>query len=133
MISVGAGPNIAAIFAAGLVLTAATAFAAAPGPCPALPGQQLVYIDIFDGPPEGLADLVPDQHGSPGTGRAWNVWRLEAGPQGLYVKCGYGKALGGPYSRMETVRLPDTVKSCRADFKTGRGGADLTLLRFACR
>jgi hypothetical protein len=123
----------AAVCAVAVVLAAATALAATPGPCPAVPGQRLVYIDIFDGPPEGLADLVPDQHSSPAAGRAWNVWRLEAGPQGLFVKCGYGKALAGPYSRMETVRLPGTVKSCRADFKTGRAAADLTLVRFSCQ
>lgn len=133
MVGLGTGRRGgAAICAAALVLAAATALAAAPSSCPAVPGQRLVYVDIFDGPAEGLADLVPDQHASPATGRAWNVWRLEAGPQGLYVKCGYGKALAGPYSRVETIRLPDTVKSCRADFKTARTGADLTLLRFAC-
>lgn len=107
--------------------------AVAATPCPAILGETLVYVDIFDGPPAGLADLVPDQHRSPKAKTAWNIWELAAGPDGLYVKCGYGKALAGPYSRMATVRLPDATKSCRADFKTGPGPADLTLVRFACR
>lgn len=116
-----------------LALMAGSVDAAPATQCPAFPGQRLVYVDIFDGPPENLADLVPDQHRSTSAGRAWNVWNLAAGRQGLYVKCGYGEALAGPYSRLETIRLPDTVKSCRADFKTGRSGAELNLLRFSCR
>jgi len=124
----GAMLPILAAFAI-LAINAAPALAQ----CPTVPGQRLVYVDIFDGPPSGLADLVPDQHQSPKTKTAWNTWQLEAGPAGLYVKCGYGKALAGPYTRMETVRLPDATKTCRADFKTGRRPADLTLVRFSCR
>jgi hypothetical protein len=101
--------------------------------CPTIAGATLVYVDIFDGAPEDKADLVPDQHAAPASKTAWNAWQLEAGPSGLYVTCGYGKALAGPYSRMETIRLPDTVSACRADFKTGPGRNDLTLQRFSCR
>jgi hypothetical protein len=119
--------------AALLLLAAAGATPAVALECPAVPGATLVYIDIFDGPPDEMADLVPDQHGSPANKTAWNTWRLEAGPKGLYVKCGYGNKLDGPYSRIETIRLPDTVKTCRADFKTGPKPADLTLTKFACR
>jgi hypothetical protein len=119
--------------AAALALAAGAAAAAAPVQCPVVTGQTLVYIDIFDGPPEELADLVPDQHASRASRHAWNTWQLEAGPKGLFVKCGYGKALAGPYSRIETIRLPQTIKSCRADFRMGRGPADLTLLSFSCR
>jgi hypothetical protein len=119
--------------AALMILAAANAALPVALACPAIPGETLVYIDIFDGPPENRADLVPDQHTAPASRTAWNIWQLEAGPDGLYVKCGYGKALAGPYSRMETIRLPDTVKTCRADFKTGHGPGDLTLQRFSCR
>lgn len=124
-----------AVSAAAALVMLAAANAAAPVAlaCPAIAGQTLVYIDIFDGPPEQQADLVPDQHSSPASKTAWNTWQLEAGPDGLFVTCGYGKKLEGPYSRMETIRLPDTTKSCRADFKTGPGQGDLTLVRFSCQ
>ena len=123
----------AAIAAAGAALLLSLCPARAFAQCPDIAGQRLVYVDIYDGPPSDMADLVPDQHQSPATRTAWNVWQLAAGPQGLYVKCGYGKALAGPYTRMETVRLPDATKTCRADFTTGRRPADLTLVRFSCR
>ena len=116
--------------ALAIVLGAAEAPAADIG-CPAAAGQRLVYIDVYDGPPEKEADLVPDQHKA--AGRAWNTWELAAGPDGIWVKCGYGKKLEGPYARVENVRLPDTVKSCRADFTTGPGRNELTLQKFACR
>ena len=69
----------------------------------------------------------------PASKTAWNSWQLEAGPDGIYVTCGYGKKLEGPYSRMETIRLPNTVQSCRADFKTGPKQGNLTLVRFSCQ
>ena len=47
--------------------------------------------------------------------------------------CGYGKKLEGPYSRMEAIRLPDTVKTCRVDFEPGRQVNDLMLQKFSCR
>ena len=117
--------------AALLILAAASTTPATATQCPAISGQTLVYIDIFDGPPENLADLVPDEHKTQ-SGKAWNTWQLEAGADGLFVKCGYGKKLEGPYSHMETVRLPDTVKTCRADFKTGKRPDDLILTHFSC-
>jgi hypothetical protein len=119
--------------AAGLlILAAASATPPVALQCPAIPGQTLVYIDIFDGPPENQADLAPDASRT-AAGAAWNTWELSPGPEGLFVKCGYGKKLEGPYSRTETIRLPDTAKSCRADFKTGPGKSDLILVKFACR
>jgi hypothetical protein len=124
----GTSMSVAAAF---LILAAASAAPVATQ-CPAIPGQTLVYIDIFDGPPENKADLVPDEHPSPATKSGWNGWDLTAGPDGLYVTCGYGKKLVGPYSRMETIRLPDTVKTCRADFTMDRKGNFVTLLRFSC-
>jgi hypothetical protein len=119
--------------AALFILAAGTAPPATALACPAIAGQTLVYVDIFDGPPEKQADLVPDQHSAPASKTAWNTWQLDAGADGLYVTCGYGKKLEGPYSRTETIRLPDTVRTCRADFKTGPGASDLTLQKFSCR
>lgn len=100
--------------------------------CPAPAGDALVYIDIYDGPPVNKADLAPDDTRKAG-GLTSNVWQLQAGRDGLYVQCGYGRKLEGPYSRMETIRLPDTVKTCRADFKRGAKPNDLTLTNFSCR
>lgn len=119
--------------AALLILAAASASPPVASECPMLPGETLVYIDIYDGPPEKEADLAPDTTLTPSAGKTSNLWKLEAGPDGLFVKCGYGKKLEGPYSRMETIKLPDTVTRCRADFKSGARPNELILQKFACR
>jgi len=124
--------RVMAATAAMLILVAATTTPSVALQCPTIAGQTLVYIDIFDGPPEDQADLVPDEQKSAG-GKGLSVWQLEAGARGLFVKCGYGKVLEGPYSHLETIRLPDTVKTCRADFKADRQGNDVTLLRLSCK
>ena len=118
--------------AAALLILAAASAPPTALQCPAIEGQTLVYVDIYDGLPEKEADLAPDEQKTR-TGAATNIWRLAAGPDGLYVKCGYGSKLEGPYSRLETIRLPDTAKSCQADFNTGPRPSDLTLTRFSCR
>jgi len=101
--------------------------------CPTLPGQTLVYIDVYDGPPENQADLVPDQYQDKAKKIAWNTWELYQNPERIYVKCGYGKRLEGPYSRTEFIILPQTAKTCRADFKLGPKPTDLTLQKFSCQ
>lgn len=118
--------------AAALLILTASADPSVALQCPVPAGDALVYIDIYDGPPEKQADLAPDDTKTAG-GVTSNVWQLRAGPDGLYVKCGYGKKLEGPYSRLETIRLPDAVKSCRADFKPGDKPNDLILMHFSCR
>jgi hypothetical protein len=115
-----------------LILAAASATPVALQ-CPAIPGETLVYIDIYDGPPENEADLVPDQHQDRANKTAWNIWQLYQNPERVYVKCGYGKHLEGPYSRTEFIMLPETAKTCRADFKVGPKPTDLTLQKFSCR
>jgi hypothetical protein len=118
--------------AAALLILTASADPSVALHCPAPAGDALAYIAIYDGHPENEADLAPDDTKKTG-GVTSNVWRLQAGPDGLYIRCGYGKKLEGPYSRMETIRLPDTVKTCRADFKPGRKVNDLMLQKFSCR
>jgi hypothetical protein len=119
--------------AALLILVAANATPPVALECPAIAGQTLVYIDIYDGPPEKQADLVPDQHQDKAKKTAWNTWELYQNPERIYVKCGYGARLEGPYSRTEFIMLPETAKTCRADFKIGPKATDLTLQRFSCR
>jgi hypothetical protein len=119
--------------AALLILAAASAMPPVALECPAIEGQGLVYIDIYDGPPENQADLVPDQHQDRANKTAWNSWELYHNPEGIYVKCGYGRRLEGPYSRTEFIMLPETAKTCRADFKIGPKPTDLTLQKFSCR
>ena len=121
--------------AAALLILAAASTTAAPEAlqCPAIAGQTLVYIDIFDGPPEQQADLAPDQSTPGAGGTTTNTWKLQPGADGLYVKCGYGKKLAGPYARMETIRLPGSVKGCRAEYRSGPAPNDLTLQKFSCR
>jgi len=121
------------VSAALLILAAATATPpAVASECPAVAGQTLVYIQIFDGPPEKKADLAPDQTKKQGA-TTWNIWKLYAGPDGLYVNCSYGKTLAGPYDQTETIKLPATAKTCRADFKIGPKPSDLTLTHFVCK
>lgn len=119
--------------AALLILVAASTTPPEALECPVLPGQTLVYIDVYDGPPENQADLVPDQYQDKAKKIAWNTWELYHNPEGIYVKCGYGQRLEGPYSRTEFIVLPATAKTCRADFKIGAKPTDLTLQKFSCR
>jgi hypothetical protein len=100
--------------------------------CPAIDGQTLVYISVFDGPPEKNADLAPDRYVKR-AGITTNTWQLYRDPDGRYVKCGYGKSLAGPYNVIETIKLPDTAKTCHADYKPGPGAGDLTLQKFSCQ
>ena len=122
-----------ATVAALLILAAASASSPVALECPVIAGQTLVYIDIYDGPPENQADLVPDQHQNAANKTAWNIWQLYQKPERIYVKCGYGARLEGPYSRTEFIILPETAKTCRADFTTGPKPTDLTLRKFSCR
>jgi hypothetical protein len=115
-----------------LVLADWAAVAALPFGCPEFPGQKLVYVDVFDGPLGKLADLVPDQHVDRARKRDWNVWQLKPGAEALLAKCTYGKSAGRPYSWTETIRLPDSTRLCRADFRTGAGQSALTLTGFSC-
>jgi hypothetical protein len=119
--------------AALLMLAAASATPATAVECPTIAGQTLVYVDLFDGPPEKQSDLAPDQTTKPSAGAVANIWQLFQGPDGLYVKCGYGKKLEGPYTQTEIIKLPAAAKTCRADFKTGPAASDLTLTRFSCK
>jgi hypothetical protein len=119
------------MIAALLILAAATAPPVALE-CPAISGETLVYVSIYDGPPEQDADLAPDDTKKAGEITS-NIWKLAAEANGLFVKCGYGKKLEGPYRRMETIRLPDAVTGCRADFKPGPKPSDLILTHFSCR
>jgi len=100
--------------------------------CPAIADQTLVYVSIFEGPPEQKADLAPDRY-IERVGTTTNTWHLYKSPAGRYVKCGYGKSLAGPYKVTETIKLPDTAKSCRADYTPGPGAGDLTLQKFSCQ
>ena len=119
--------------AALLILAAASAAPPVALECPTIAGQKLVYIDVYDGPPEQQADLVPDQHQDKAKKIAWNSWELYQNPERIYVKCGYGQRLEGPYSRTEFIMLPETAKTCRADFTIGPKATDLTLQKFSCR
>jgi hypothetical protein len=119
--------------AALLMLAAATATPPVALQCPAIPGETLVYIDVYDGPPENEGSLVPDQHQNRANKTAWNSWELYQNPERIYVKCGYGARLEGLYSRTEFIMLPESAKTCRADFKSGPKPTDLTLQKFSCR
>jgi len=118
--------------AALLILIAASGPPATDLECPARPGETLSYIDISDGPPEKHADLAPDWTKEK-TGTTSNIWQLVPRRDGLYVQCGYGKTLVAAYTRLETIKLPDTAKSCQADYRRESGSSDLTLIGFSCR
>lgn len=83
-----------------LALAAICAALLAPAACaegdascpPAQEGIRLKTVALFDGPPEELADLVPDRfHDAGGTAQSeWDVRYIFHAGRHLYVRCGYG-------------------------------------------
>ena len=124
--------------AAALLLLAATAApAAAPAApqtalqCPAIEGLTLAYVDLYPGTPGVTLDLTPDRTIERGSLTA-NIWQLIRVRDGILVKCGYGRSQAGPFDRVETIKLPDTAKTCRADYTKGASRGYLVLQKFSC-
>ena len=61
--------------------------------CPAsYRGQTLAQVDLFDGPPAEMADLVPDRDFATKDGKTsvWNVHYVYEQSRSVYLQCQYG-------------------------------------------
>ncbi len=72
--------------------------------CPKQPRQALRFVDVFDGPPEEMASLVPDQ--AKARAGHWKVDYIYDAGRFVTVRCKYAD------SPTIDVRLPDKVHRC---------------------
>lgn len=81
-----------------------SSIADAGGICPARQGNPLRYVDVFDGPPQEHATLVPDQDGT--SSGHWDLGYVYDAGRIVTVRCKYrnGKKLD--------VRIPTKVDRC---------------------
>jgi hypothetical protein len=56
-------------------------------PCPAAAGTTLRLVDVFDGPPESLATLVPDEAGE--RSGHWNLKYVYEAGRSVTIRCKY--------------------------------------------
>jgi hypothetical protein len=80
--------------------------------CPSYEGRKaLTTVDLFDGPPEQLADLVPDI--SKGTGdhayASWKVGYIFTAGRKLYIVCSY---TGAQQTSKVILKSDKKVDSC---------------------
>ncbi|GKS88491.1 STY0301 family protein [Acidovorax sp. SUPP2539] len=78
--------------------------AQAAGVCPAQPGQPLRQVDVFDGPVEDLATLVPDV--AKERAGHWQLGYVYAAGRTVNVRCHYADA------RTVDVELTQKVERC---------------------
>jgi hypothetical protein len=91
--------------------------------CPAVRDKQpLAAVDLFDGPVEERADLVPDAStgGKDRAHASWRVGYIYDGGRAVYVKCIYRGA-----KNTLVVKLDRKVETCVFD-KTKEKPASLT-------
>ncbi|WP_442867324.1 STY0301 family protein [Acidovorax sp. GBBC 1281] len=72
--------------------------------CPAQPGQPLRQVDVFDGPVEDLATLVPDV--AKERAGHWQLGYVYSVGRTVHVRCHYADA------RTVDVALPQKVERC---------------------
>jgi hypothetical protein len=72
---------------------------------------ELAGISVFDGPPEQLADLVPDDGTETGDSRS-DVWNLPKNERGYWLTCRYSST-----TVTLTRQLPATVTRCEAVYE----------------
>ncbi|MFA5121804.1 STY0301 family protein [Zavarzinia sp.] len=92
---------LALLLAPGLAQAAEVACPAAQG------GAPLANVTLFDGPPEELASLVPDDSTRDKNGDTRSTWDVSYIPQAgrtLYVQCDYGKATAPVTLKAEGVQ-----------------------------
>lgn len=78
--------------------------AVAAGICPAQKSQPLRFVDVFDGPPEELATLIPDS--AQARSGYWKLGYVYDSSRIVTIRCRYadGKTLD--------VKLPNRVDKC---------------------
>jgi hypothetical protein len=72
---------------------------------------ELAGISVFDGPPEQLADLVPDDGVETGDTRS-DIWNLPKNERGYWLTCRYSST-----TVTLTRQLPATVTRCEAVYE----------------
>jgi hypothetical protein len=78
--------------------------AAPSAPCPARAGTTLRFVDVFDGPPESLATLVPDEAGE--RSGHWNLKYVYDAGRTVTVRCKYAN------DQTHDVKLPTLTTRC---------------------
>jgi hypothetical protein len=83
---------------------------------------ELSGIAVFDGPPEQMADLIPDE-GPKTADTVSDTWDLPPSERGYWVTCRYGNT-----TVTLTRQLPKSVTRCEAIFEKNQsfaGGASV--------
>ena len=113
----------AALALAGLICALPACAVAADLSCPpSSHGSPLKTVTVFDGPPEELADLVPDTYRKTADGGTsmWNVAYIFAQGRQLNIRCDYGSQ-----TAPVVIQPPASVVTC--SFTTHRAApASLT-------
>jgi hypothetical protein len=114
----GGNRRLTAILLAALLFQGSTQ-AAEISPCAARPGTFLKYVEIFDGPPEELASLAPDESGK--NSATFVLGDLYAAGRFAIVRCKYADG------KTVDVKLTAKVESCK--YVIGKGEQE----SFTCR
>ncbi|WP_263140541.1 STY0301 family protein [Pseudomonas sp. RIT-PI-AD] len=105
MSSNDARPLLSALF--GLMLLTGCAHAEIACPAKAAAGGVLSGAEVFDGPPEELASLVPDGE----DGVSWDLKGYHDSPRELYLVCEYADGA------KQNMLLPKDVSECTVQGK----------------
>jgi hypothetical protein len=73
-------------------------------PCLAKAGTTLRFVDVFDGPPESLATLVPDEAGE--RSGYWNLKYVYDAGRSVTIRCKYAN------DEMHDVKLSTVTTRC---------------------
>jgi hypothetical protein len=79
--------------------------------CPVRGGTSLRYVDVFDGPPEDLAILVPDENKK--LFGSWQLAYIYKAGRFVTIRCKYADG------QAADVKLPNKVEKC--DYKIDVG------------
>lgn len=108
------------LFAASLLLTAASSTHAENGGCPVRPTDTLVSIELFDGPVSDNVILAPDKStGTSAKGKSvWNVSSIYAEGRSLAVACRYKSS-----QKPVMVEFKQKVATCTQIIDSKAGGS----------
>lgn len=98
--------------------------------CPVQPGKALEHLTVFDGPPQDMASLRPED-GREVKRRLRQTWTglADSAKHGrqIHVECRYK---GGA---TQVVKLPKTVRTCFQDLQRIDDKGNYRTLSFGCR
>lgn len=80
--------------------------------CPSRRGQPLRFVDVFDGPPEEMASLIPDQ-ASPRSGW-WTLGYVYDAGRNVTIRCKYAD------TQVLDVQLVRRVNRCTYRMDAGK-------------